>query len=106
MPIPATRTIQVDTVRNYGASQDEVELNDLTCIQTDAMARFLQVGRDSKSRRDEGLEGILREIFPIESYGGQHRMEYVKYELGKPRYSPVECRQLRLTYGRSFRVWL
>ena len=106
MPIPATRTIQVDTVRNYGASQDEVELNDLTCIQTDAFSKFLQVGRDSKSRRDEGLEGILREIFPIESYGGQHRMEYVKYELGKPRYSPVECRQLRLTYGRPFRIWL
>ncbi|HVK19118.1 MAG TPA: DNA-directed RNA polymerase subunit beta, partial [Fimbriiglobus sp.] len=33
-------------------------------------------------------------------------LEYVKYELGKPRYDPDECRQLRLTYGRPFRVWL
>ena len=30
----------------------------------------------------------------------------MKYELGKPRYGPDECRQLRLTYGRPFRVWL
>ena len=30
----------------------------------------------------------------------------MKYELGKPRYDPDECRQLRLTYGRPFRVWL
>ena len=34
------------------------------------------------------------------------RLEYVRYELGKPRYEPDECRQLRLTYGRPFRVWL
>ncbi len=33
-------------------------------------------------------------------------MQYLKYELGKPRYGPDECRQLRLTYGRPFRVWL
>src|SRR5262249_37820811 len=33
-------------------------------------------------------------------------LEYIKYELGKPRYGPDECRQLRLTYGRPFRVWL
>ena len=52
MPIPATRTIQVDTIRNFGAEQDEVELSDLTRIQTDSFARFLQVGRDAKSRKD------------------------------------------------------
>jgi DNA-directed RNA polymerase subunit beta len=49
---------------------------------------------------------VLREIFPIESYDKTISLEYVKYELGKPRYDPDECRQLRLTYGRPFRVWL
>ena len=49
---------------------------------------------------------MLREIFPIESYDKTLRLEYVRYELGKPRYEPHECRQLRLTYGRPFRVWL
>jgi DNA-directed RNA polymerase subunit beta len=29
-----------------------------------------------------------------------------KSESGKPRYEPDECRQLRLTYGRPFKVWL
>jgi hypothetical protein len=52
------------------------------------------------------LEGVLREIFPIESYDKTLALEYIKYELGKPRYDPDECRQLRLTYGRPFRVWL
>src|SRR5207247_11245731 len=48
----------------------------------------------------------LREIFPIESYDKKLSLDYLRYELGKPRYDPTECRQLRLTYGRPFRVWL
>ena len=57
-------------------------------------------------RKDQGLESVLREIFPIESYDKQISLDYLKYELGKPRYTPDECRQLRLTYGKPFRVWL
>ncbi len=57
-------------------------------------------------RKDQGIEGVLREIFPIESYDKTLRLEYIRYELGKPRYEPDECRQLRLTYGRPFKVWL
>ena len=59
-----------------------------------------------QKRKDQGIEGVLREIFPIESYDKTLRLEYIRYELGKPRYEPDECRQLRLTYGRPFRVWL
>ena len=49
---------------------------------------------------------MLQEIFPIESYDKTIRLEYLRYDLGKPRYEPDECRQLRLTYGRPFRIWL
>ena len=59
-----------------------------------------------QKRKDQGIEGVLREIFPIESYDKTLRLEYIRYELGKPRYEPDECRQLRLTYGRPFKVWL
>jgi DNA-directed RNA polymerase subunit beta len=106
MPIPAIRVIPADSERNFGALQGDFEISDLTRIQTDAYARFLQLERETRERKDEGLEAILREIFPIESYDQKYRLEYVKYELGKPRYTPLECRQLRLTYGRPFRVWL
>ena len=106
MPIPATRILQTETVRNFGTINDEIELTELTQIQTASFDRILQRDRSARERKDEGLESILREIFPIESYDGQYRLEYIKYELGKPRYTPDECRQLRLTYGRPFRVWL
>ncbi len=75
-------------------------------MQTQSYDRFLQLDVPPEKREPTGLEGVLREIFPIESYDKTLSLDYLKYELGKPRYGPDECRQLRLTYGRPFRVWL
>jgi DNA-directed RNA polymerase subunit beta len=97
-------------VRNFGRHGDDAgdsaEIPPLTEIQTVSYARFLQLEETPDERTPTGLEGVLREIFPIKSYDGTISLEYLKYELGKPRYGPDECRQLRLTYGRPFRVWL
>ncbi|MFN0197184.1 MAG: DNA-directed RNA polymerase subunit beta [Planctomycetaceae bacterium] len=106
MPIPAIRTLQSETIRQMGALSGEFEIADLTRIQTESYARFLQLDRHPRERKGEGLEEIMREVFPIDSYDGQYKLEYLRYELGKPRYTPTECRQLRLTYGRPFRIWM
>src|SRR5947209_8679302 len=106
MPIPAQRAINPEQVRNFGRFGDTVEVPPLTDIQTRSYERFLQLDTPPDKRTPTGLEGVLREIFPIESYDKTLSLQYLKYELGKPRYGPDECRQLRLTYGRPFRVWL
>src|SRR5438128_11758264 len=109
MPIPAQRIIVSTETRNFGRFGDAVDVPNLTDVQTRSYDRFLQLDVPADKREPFGLEGVLREIFPIESYpSGDKRLalEYIKYDLGKPRYGPDECRQLRLTYGRPFRVWL
>jgi DNA-directed RNA polymerase subunit beta len=106
MPIPAQRIIVPDTTRDFGRFGDAVEVPDLTDVQTRSYARFLQLEVAYDKRTPTGLEGVLQEIFPIESYDKKISLEFIRYELGKPRYDPDECRQLRLTYGRPFRVWL
>jgi DNA-directed RNA polymerase subunit beta len=106
MPIPATRIIRPTVKRNFGRFGDAVEVPNLTEVQTKSYDRFLQLDVAPEKRENHGLEGVLREIFPIESYDKTIALEYLRYELGKPRYGPDECRQLRLTYGRPFRVWL
>src|SRR6184192_2818191 len=106
MSIPAQRTIQPTAVRNFGRFGDAVDVPPLTDVQTKSYDRFLQLDVALDKRTPSGLEGVLREIFPIESYDKTLSLQYIKYELGKPRYGPDECRQLRLTYGRPFRVWL
>ncbi|MEC9091950.1 MAG: DNA-directed RNA polymerase subunit beta, partial [Planctomycetota bacterium] len=106
MAVSVERRLSPTSVRNFGRERVQVVTPDLTKIQTKSYEAFLQLDLDSEKRKDQGIESVLREIFPIESYDKSQKLEYVRYELGKPRYTPDECRQLRLTYGRPFRVWL
>ncbi|HHT9108442.1 MAG TPA: DNA-directed RNA polymerase subunit beta [Candidatus Wunengus sp. YC63] len=93
-------------IRNYGNVEDVIEIQNLVQIQTKAYRDFLQADVPASKRKNYGIETILREIFPVSNYDGTLSLDYIKYELGKPRYTQDECRQLRLTYGRPFRIWL
>src|SRR5690242_8917853 len=106
MATSAHRRLRPHTIRRFGSRSDSYPLPNLTDIQTHGYETFLQYETPGDKRKDHGLEGVLREIFPVESYDKSLKLEYLRYELGKPRYEPDECRQLRLTYGRPFRVWL
>ncbi len=106
MATSAQRRLQTQEIRRFGSGRDQYLTPDLTEIQTRSYEEFLQHEVVAEERKDQGIESVLKEIFPIESYDKQLSLSYVRYELGKPRYTPEECRQLRLTYGRPFRVWL
>ncbi|RPJ82372.1 MAG: hypothetical protein EHM13_09035, partial [Acidobacteria bacterium] len=93
-------------VKQFGKAQELLAVPDLIEIQTRSYEDFLQSRVTPEKRDDKGLEALLREIFPIESYDGKYSLEYIKYELGKPLYTIDQCRQLRLTYGRPFRIWV
>ena len=106
MPIPAQRIVRPEQVRNFGRIGETIDVPPLTDVQLRSYDRFLQLDVPPEKRTATGLEGVLREIFPIESYDKTINLAYLRYELGKPRYDADECRQLRLSYGRPFRVWL
>jgi DNA-directed RNA polymerase subunit beta len=106
MATTAERRLTPREIRHFGSLRPPYPIPSLTDIQTRGYEEFLQYNVPWQKRKDQGLEGVLREIFPVESYDKTLRLEYVRYELGKPRYEPDECHQLRLTYGRPFKVWL
>ena len=91
-------------IRNYGRVGDALPVPNLTAIQKESFARFLQQDVMPGQRGNTGLEAVMRETFPINSYDGTMSLEYVRYELGRARYSPEECRRLRLTYGMPFKI--
>ena len=90
--------------RNFGRVAEVLEIPNLTEIQTRSYEEFLQLDADPLKRANRGLEAVLREVYPITSYDGSLRLDYVSYRLGRPRYTPDQCRALRLTFGRPFRV--
>jgi len=91
-------------VRNFGKIADAIEVPDLIEVQLKSYSRFLQKDVPLNQRQDIGLEALFREIFPILSYDKTMELEYLGYELEKPRYSLEQCRELRLTYGYPLKV--
>ncbi len=92
-------------VRDYSRHGDALPVPDLIEVQRKAYERFLQDDKAHDKRNSQlGIEALLREVFPIESYDGNMQLEYLYYKLDEPRYTPDECRELRLTYGMPFRV--
>src|SRR5689334_4723884 len=96
--------MQVREVRDFSKIGDAMPIPNLIRIQIESYQRFLQKDVDPAKRKNEGLEALLREVFPIESYDGNLRLEYISYGLTEARYTPDECRALRLTYGMPFRI--
>jgi len=90
--------------RYFGRTTEVLAIPDLVEIQTRKYAEFLQLSADPARRKNHGLEAVLREVFPIASYDESMRLDYLSYRLGRPRYTPDQCRALRLTYGMPFRV--
>ncbi len=88
----------------YGQFRSVAEIPDLVEMQTKSYRDFLQPEIAPNRRKGEGLEALLREVFPILSYDKSLRLEYISYELGRPRYTVEECRKLRLTYGYPFKI--
>ncbi|HSV27505.1 MAG TPA: hypothetical protein VLH60_06385, partial [Sedimentisphaerales bacterium] len=91
-------------VRDFSKIGDAVAVPNLIEIQLESYSRFLQKDVEPRAREASGLEALFREIFPIDSYDGSMKLEYLYYELDKPRYTIEECRDLRLTYGYSLKL--
>ncbi len=93
-------------VKTFGRYPSIVDLPDLVEIQTKAWDLFLAKDVPQANRESAGLQSLLQEVFPIYSYDKTMCLEYVGYELGRPRYTIDECRKLRLTFGYPFKVRL
>jgi DNA-directed RNA polymerase subunit beta len=55
-------------------------------------------------RRERGLHGALKSVFPIVSYSGNAALEYVSYKLGEPAFDVKECKLRGMSYGAPLRV--
>ena len=97
-------TTKADNVLQFGRFPKIVELPNLVEIQTQAWEKFLALDTPAGNRLDAGLQALLGEVFPIYSYDKTLCLEYVSYELGRPRYTVEECRKLRVTFGYPFKI--
>src|SRR5215211_2167750 len=91
-------------VRDFSKRGDALPIPNLIEVQIQSYQKFLQKEVETSKRKNDGLEALLREVFPIESYDGNLKLDYISYDLSEPRYTTDECRALRLTFGMPFRI--
>ncbi|MBC8205801.1 MAG: DNA-directed RNA polymerase subunit beta [Kiritimatiellaeota bacterium] len=77
--------------KNFGKLTDVIEAPDLIELQTNSYLDFLQQGVAPSRRKKVGLQAVLSEAFPVESYDGQIALDFVSYEIKEPSLSYVEC---------------
>ena len=66
----------------------------------------MQREADPEKREDMGLQEVFSEVFPLESYDGQIKLEYISYTLGKEKYSATECKRRGMTFAAPLKVKL
>ncbi|HBG61030.1 MAG: DNA-directed RNA polymerase subunit beta [Omnitrophica WOR_2 bacterium GWF2_38_59] len=93
-------------IKDFSKVRDNFDFPQLLDIQLVAYEQFLQRDIHADKREEQGLEEVFREVFPLESYDGQIRLEYMNYSLGKEKYSAIECKRRGLNYSAPLKVKL
>ncbi len=91
---------------NFGKLKEIIPPPNLIQNQLDSYLEFLQKDVPLAQRKPVGLEGVFREVFPIESYDGRCVLEYVSYNIVGPKSSEIECIREGMTYAVSLYVKL
>ena len=101
-----TTITQLTERKSYSRIPAFVDVPDLLSIQTAAFQQFLQEWVPQEARTPIGLEGVFRNVFPIEDAHRNYILEYKTYFLGQPKYTPDECMDRGVTYSAPLRVRL
>ena len=91
---------------NFGQLQEVISPPNLIENQIFSFMEFLQMDLPPEQRKSVGLEAVLKELFPIESYDGRCNLEYVSYNLVGPKSTELECIQDGTTYSIALYVTL
>lgn len=86
------------------ATEASIAAPNLLAIQTDSYREFLQADVLPEQRRNSGLQAALNSVFPLVSYSGNARLEFVSYVLGEPVFDVKECQSRSLNFAAPLRV--
>ncbi len=86
------------------SSSSSMEMPYLLEMQIDSFKEFLQKDVAPESRRMVGLHAAFSSVFPIVSFSGHARLEYISYKLGDSLFDVSECKLRGLTYAAPLKV--
>nr|WP_235047662.1 DNA-directed RNA polymerase subunit beta [Limimaricola cinnabarinus] len=75
-------------------------------VQKSSYDLFLKSGDQPTPTDGEGIKGVFQSVFPIKDFNETATLEFVKYELEKPKYDVEECQARDMTYSAPLKVTL
>lgn len=90
--------------KSFAKTKSIVDIPHLIELQRLSYMKFLQADLASDQRKDSGLHGIFKSIFPIQDFNGTCSLEFVSYNFGEPKYSVDECIQRGMTYEAPVKI--
>jgi len=90
----------------YGKIREVLEMPNLIEVQKSSYDLFLNSGDQPEPLDGEGIKGVFQSVFPIKDFNETAVLEFVKYELEKPKYDVEECQQRDMTYSAPLKVTL
>ena len=84
----------------------DVEMPNLLDVQLKSFQDFLQAEIESARRKNEGLQEVFNNVFPITDTRELFSLEFVSYDLGEPKYTVEECQERDLTFSAPLKVRL
>ena len=90
----------------FGKIREVAEMPNLIGVQKSSYDLFLKSGDQLEPLDGEGIKGVFQSVFPIKDFNETSVLEYVKYELEKPKYDVEECQQRDMTYSAPLKVTL
>ncbi len=90
----------------YGKIREVLEMPNLIEVQRSSYDLFLRSGDSLTPLDGEGIKGVFQSVFPIKDFNETAILEFVKYELEKPKYDVEECQQRDMTYAAPLKVTL
>jgi len=90
--------------RHFGRIKRIIDIPNLIDIQKRSYDEFLQAGVPPEGRKELGLQGVFKSVFPIKDFNETASLEFVGYSLGTPKYDVEECHQRGMTYAAPLKV--
>ena len=90
--------------KTFAKLKQVIEIPNLIDIQKRSYDKFLQIDIPIEKREDIGLQGVFKSVFPIKDFSETSSLEFVSYNLEKPKYDVDECRARGMTFAAPIKV--
>ena len=91
--------------KSFAKLKQVIEIPNLIDIQKRSYDKFLQIDTSPWIKREDmGIQGVFKSVFPIKDFAETSSLEFVSYNLEKPKYDVDECRARGMTFAAPIKV--